>query len=182
MGNQEMSVTKILCAVPQLAVDSCRDSPLSVGGRLGPLHVVMRMHSQLNRAIHHGHHVFCCCRIANHHHMGWKLVDCGRLDHDYFRTHFCTLLISIHRGKKLTTETDPSDHLWGPSGSIIHTAALHAPNLDFYTEADFRRINLDGTRHVLNAAMKMGETAGIPVVFSSTTSLMNTQLVKEETR
>lgn len=64
--------------------------------------------------------------------------------------------------------------------SIIHTAALHAPNLDFYTEADFRRINLDGTRHVLNAARKMGETAA--VVFSSTTSLMNTQQVKEETR
>lgn len=63
--------------------------------------------------------------------------------------------------------------------SIIHTAALHAPNLDFYTEADFRRINLEGTRHVLNTASKMGM---VGVVFSSTTSLMNTLKVKEQTR
>eukprot|EP00435_Cladocopium_sp_Y103_P045516 s471_g13.t1 len=63
--------------------------------------------------------------------------------------------------------------------SIIHTAALHAPNLDFYTEADFRRINLEGTRHVLNTASEMGM---VGVVFSSTTSLMNTLKVKEQTR
>lgn len=134
----------------QRAAESCRDSPLSVGGRLGPLHLVMGMHSQLSPVIHHGHNAFFW------HHEKSPIIrgkwDCG-FDLD-----------TTCRGQ----------------GSIIHTAALHAPNLDFYTEADFRRINLDGTRHVLNAARKMGETAA--VVFSSTTSLMNTQEVKEETR
>lgn len=75
-GNQEMSVTKMLCAVQQRAADSCRDSPLSVGGRLGPLHLVLGMHSQLNPVIHHGHHVLFC-------RGKW---DCG-FDHDSFRTH-----------------------------------------------------------------------------------------------
>ena len=50
--------------------------------------------------------------------------------------------------------------------------------LDHLGQADFRRINLDGTRHVLNIATKMS----IGVVFSSTTSLMNTLQVKEQTR
>ena len=49
----------------------------------------------------------------------------------------------------------------------------------FPVQADFRRINLEGTRHVLNTASKMGM---VGVVFSSTTSLMNTLKVKEQTR
>lgn len=62
--------------------------------------------------------------------------------------------------------------------SVIHAAALHAPNLDFYTEADYKHVNLGGTRHVLNVATAMG----LSCVFSSTTSLMNTQKVKERSK
>eukprot|EP00438_Fugacium_kawagutii_P013963 Skav202191 [mRNA] locus=scaffold191:1710:2990:- [translate_table: standard] len=51
-----------------------------------------------------------------------------------------------------------------------------APNQ--FAQADFRRINLEGTRHVLKTAAEMG----VPVVFSSTTSLMNTKDVKDRTR
>eukprot|EP00439_Symbiodinium_sp_Y106_P073114 s393_g13.t1 len=59
--------------------------------------------------------------------------------------------------------------------SIIHTAALHAPNQDFYKDADFERVNVVGTENVMRRADAQ-QMAG--VVFSSTTSLMNTAEVK----
>ena len=59
--------------------------------------------------------------------------------------------------------------------SIIHTAALHAPNLDYYSKEEYEKVNVDGTRNILELA-KEYQMAG--VVFSSTTSLMNTNDVK----
>ena len=61
--------------------------------------------------------------------------------------------------------------------SIIHTAALHAPNLDFYSEQDYQRVNVEGTRNILSIAKEF-QMKGI--VFSSTTSLMNTNELKQQ--
>ena len=59
--------------------------------------------------------------------------------------------------------------------SVIHTAALHAPNLDYYSKEEYERVNVDGTRNILELAKEYRMTG---VVFSSTTSLMNTNDVK----
>ena len=59
--------------------------------------------------------------------------------------------------------------------SVIHTAALHAPNLDYYSEKQFQMVNVDGTQNILMVAKEFQMKA---VVFSSTTSLMITKEVK----
>ncbi|QCL93892.1 NAD(P)-dependent oxidoreductase [Agrobacterium tumefaciens] len=52
--------------------------------------------------------------------------------------------------------------------AVIHTAALHAPHVGVVPDAEFQRINVDGTRMVAQAAM----AAGVPrLVFTSTTAL-----------
>ena len=38
--------------------------------------------------------------------------------------------------------------------SIIHTAAVHAPNLDFYSEHDYQKVNVEETRNILSCAKK----------------------------
>ena len=60
--------------------------------------------------------------------------------------------------------------------SVIHTAALHAPNLDFYSDQDYEKVNVEGTRNILLVAKELQMKA---VVFSSTTSLMITNEVKQ---
>jgi len=60
--------------------------------------------------------------------------------------------------------------------SVIHTASLHAPNLDYYSEVDFRKVNVDGTQNILSIAKEFAMKA---VIYSSTTSLMITNEVKE---
>ena len=61
--------------------------------------------------------------------------------------------------------------------SIIHTAALHAPNLDFYSNTDYHKVNVEGTRNILSIASEFQMEA---IVFSSTTSLMITEEVKKQ--
>ena len=52
--------------------------------------------------------------------------------------------------------------------AIVHTAALHAPHVGQVPDAEFRRINVDATRRLLDAAVR----AGVPrIVFTSTTAL-----------
>lgn len=52
--------------------------------------------------------------------------------------------------------------------AVIHTAALHAPHVGMVPDAEFQRINVEGTRMVAQAAM----AAGVPrLVFTSTTAL-----------
>jgi UDP-glucose 4-epimerase len=55
--------------------------------------------------------------------------------------------------------------------AIVHTAALHAPHVPHVSEAEFRRINVDGTRRVLDAAVRAGVAR---IVFTSTTALYGT--------
>jgi nucleoside-diphosphate-sugar epimerase len=51
---------------------------------------------------------------------------------------------------------------------VIHTAALHAPHVGVVPDAEFQRINVDGTLMVAETAM----AAGVPrLVFTSTTAL-----------
>lgn len=52
--------------------------------------------------------------------------------------------------------------------AVIHTAALHAPHVGVVPDAEFRRINIEGTRMLAAAAVE----AGVPrLVFTSTTAL-----------
>ncbi|MFK3779178.1 NAD-dependent epimerase/dehydratase family protein [Agrobacterium sp. NPDC089420] len=52
--------------------------------------------------------------------------------------------------------------------AVIHAAALHAPHVGIVADAEFQRINVEGTRMVAQAAM----AAGVPrLVFTSTTAL-----------
>ncbi|MGB0695740.1 MAG: NAD-dependent epimerase/dehydratase family protein [Rhodospirillaceae bacterium] len=51
---------------------------------------------------------------------------------------------------------------------VFHAAALHAPHVDVERDAQFRAINIDGTRTVFQAAQQVGVRT---VVFSSTTAL-----------
>ena len=59
--------------------------------------------------------------------------------------------------------------------SIVHTAALHAPHRDFYSEKEYERINIFGTQNILTAAHELNINF---LVYSSTTSLMITNEVK----
>ncbi len=52
--------------------------------------------------------------------------------------------------------------------AVVHTAALHAPHVPHASEAVFRRINVDGTRRLLDAAAAAGVAR---LVFTSTTAL-----------
>ncbi|GAB3506239.1 NAD(P)-dependent oxidoreductase [Pseudoxanthomonas daejeonensis] len=52
--------------------------------------------------------------------------------------------------------------------AIVHTAALHAPHVPHASEATFRRINVEGTRRLLDAATAAGVRR---IVFTSTTAL-----------
>ncbi len=52
--------------------------------------------------------------------------------------------------------------------AVVHTAALHAPHVPYFSEATFRRINVDGTRRLLDAAAGAGVRR---IVFTSTTAL-----------
>ncbi|CAK0850877.1 unnamed protein product [Prorocentrum cordatum] len=62
--------------------------------------------------------------------------------------------------------------------SVVHAAALHAPHLgstNFYSAEDFELVNISGTRNVISVVK---ETPMLGMVFSSTTSLMNTAEAK----
>lgn len=52
--------------------------------------------------------------------------------------------------------------------AVIHTAALHAPHVGTVPDAEFQRVNVDGTRMVAEAAIAAGVER---LVFTSTTAL-----------
>ena len=60
--------------------------------------------------------------------------------------------------------------------AIFHTASLHHPDDDTFSESDFVRINVHGTQLLLDAAARAGCQA---FVYTSTTSLMVTEAAKE---
>jgi UDP-glucose 4-epimerase len=59
--------------------------------------------------------------------------------------------------------------------AVIHAGALHKPDIIRYPEAAFRTTNVEGTRHLLEAAVKAGHDR---FLFTSTTSLMITESIR----
>lgn len=59
--------------------------------------------------------------------------------------------------------------------AVVHTAALHSPHVGTIPDAEFQRINVDGTQLVIEAA----QACGVPrIVFTSTTALYGYAIVK----
>jgi UDP-glucose 4-epimerase len=52
--------------------------------------------------------------------------------------------------------------------AVVHTAALHAPHVGIYEDSEFYRINIEGTKTVVRAAIDCGVQS---LVFTSTTAL-----------
>lgn len=71
---------------------------------------------------------------------------------------------------------DITDERWleqalAGADAVVHVAALHAPQVGHVPEAEFERINVGGTKAVLEAASRRG----VPhIVFTSTTALYGT--------
>jgi nucleoside-diphosphate-sugar epimerase len=63
------------------------------------------------------------------------------------------------------------ERIFGDRGieAVIHAAALHKPDIARYPEEAFRQVNVEGTRHLLEAAAKARNDR---FIFTSTTSLM----------
>ena len=59
--------------------------------------------------------------------------------------------------------------------AVIHAGALHKPDIARYPESAFHAVNVEGTRHLLEAAAAAGAGS---FLFTSTTSLM----ISEEIR
>jgi UDP-glucose 4-epimerase len=60
---------------------------------------------------------------------------------------------------------------------VIHAGALHKPDLVRHTRQDFVDVNVSGTLHLLEAAVAHRASR---FVFTSTTSLMITQAIRDE--
>lgn len=60
---------------------------------------------------------------------------------------------------------------------VIHAGALHKPDIARYPAQAFIDVNVSGTLHLLEAAVRHGVQA---FVFTSTTSLMITQAIRDE--
>lgn len=73
---------------------------------------------------------------------------------------------------------DVSD--WGPGvgavDAIVHTAALHAPHVGTHSDAEFRRVNVEATKRLLEHALAVGASH---FVLTSTTSLYGHALEPE---
>jgi UDP-glucose 4-epimerase len=61
--------------------------------------------------------------------------------------------------------------------AVIHGGALHKPDIARYPEQDFVDVNVTGTLNLLRAAVAAGHDR---FVFTSTTSVMITQAIREE--
>ncbi|HEV3460927.1 MAG TPA: NAD(P)-dependent oxidoreductase [Candidatus Dormibacteraeota bacterium] len=57
--------------------------------------------------------------------------------------------------------------------AVIHTVSLHAPDLPRYPAAEFRRVNVEGTRQLLEAAARASTRR---IVYTSTTSIYGHRL------
>lgn len=61
--------------------------------------------------------------------------------------------------------------------AVIHAGALHKPDIARYPASAFVEVNVAGTLHLLEAAVRYGAER---FVFTSTTSLMITQTIRDE--
>lgn len=82
-------------------------------------------------------------------------------------------------GPLTTVEADICDTqtiagLCAGAGAVVHTAALHVPDLAGHTADEFRRVNVDATLRLLQAC---GEAGVGRFVYTSTTSLYGDALV-----
>ena len=59
--------------------------------------------------------------------------------------------------------------------AVIHAGALHKPDIVRYPEEAFRQVNVEGTRNLLEAAVRAGHDR---FLFTSTTSLMITEWIR----
>jgi nucleoside-diphosphate-sugar epimerase len=59
--------------------------------------------------------------------------------------------------------------------AVIHAGALHKPDIVRYPEETFRQVNVEGTRNLLEAAVRAGHDR---FLFTSTTSLMITEAIR----
>lgn len=59
--------------------------------------------------------------------------------------------------------------------AVVHSGALHKPNIEHYENADFVATNVQGTLNLLDAAVATGVQR---FVFTSTTSLMISQAIR----
>lgn len=71
------------------------------------------------------------------------------------------------------------ERLFGERGieAVIHGGALHKPDIERYPAQDFIAVNVDGTLNLLEAAAKAGHDR---FIFTSTTSLMISQAIRDE--
>jgi nucleoside-diphosphate-sugar epimerase len=71
------------------------------------------------------------------------------------------------------------ERLFGERGieAVIHGGALHKPDIERYPAQDFVAVNVNGTLNLLEAAAKAGHDR---FVFTSTTSLMISQAIRDE--
>lgn len=71
------------------------------------------------------------------------------------------------------------DAAFGDHGveAVIHAAALHKPDIARYPRQAFVDVNVTGTLHLLEAAVRAGHDR---FVFTSTTSLMISQTIRDE--
>ncbi|HTU13272.1 MAG TPA: NAD(P)-dependent oxidoreductase, partial [Allosphingosinicella sp.] len=69
------------------------------------------------------------------------------------------------------------DRIFGEHGieAVIHAGALHKPDIIRYPESAFRATNVEGTRNLLEAAVRAGHDR---FLFTSTTSLMITAAIR----
>jgi nucleoside-diphosphate-sugar epimerase len=69
------------------------------------------------------------------------------------------------------------DRIFASQGieAVIHAGALHKPDIVRYPERAFRTVNVEGTRHLLEAAAAAGNDR---FLFTSTTSLMISEQIR----
>ncbi len=81
--------------------------------------------------------------------------------------------VDLRPGALTTAIADVSDTvrlaaLCAGTDAVVHTASLHVPDLAARTEREFREVNVDATRRLLQAC---GEAGVLRFVYTSTTSL-----------
>ncbi len=97
----------------------------------------------------------------------------GRAIHFALSSDYQVLGIDISPASSTRLIADINDYqslcrAFSGADAVVHTAALHAPHVDLRSDAEFERINVEGTKVVLRAARQCGIRR---LIFTSTTAL-----------
>jgi UDP-glucose 4-epimerase len=89
--------------------------------------------------------------------------------------------LDVRQGEWTTVTGDVADRalvqgLLGRFDAVVHTASLHAPHVGIVGAEEFRRVNVDGTRVLLDACFDHGVRR---FVYTSTTSLYGSAMVPD---